>query len=68
MYCICYSFLILMKLYNFLDRFSKNTQISNFMITHLVEDEVLYADRRKDNSNEILIFAILRTHLQADNK
>ena len=38
---------------NFLDRFSKNTQISNFMIMHVVEPEFFHAHRQTDELTDI---------------
>jgi hypothetical protein len=42
---------VLVKL-NFLDRFSKNTQISNFMKSRPVGTELLHAGRQMDRYNE----------------
>jgi hypothetical protein len=39
---------------NFLDRFSKNVQISNFMKIHSVEVELFHADRRTDMTKLIV--------------
>jgi len=46
-----YSFPVLIKL-NFLGCFSKNTQISNFMIIHAVGAKLLHANRRTDRHEE----------------
>jgi len=37
----------------FLDRFSKNNEISNFMEIHLVGAELLHADGRTDGQTDI---------------
>jgi len=36
----------------FLDRFFKNTQISNFIKIHTVAAELFHADRRKDGQTD----------------
>ena len=41
---------------NFLDKFSKNTQISNFMKIRLVRNKLFYADTRTDITNPIVAF------------
>jgi hypothetical protein len=41
---------------NFLDRFSKNTQISNFLETRPVKAELLLADGRAEVTTLILVF------------
>jgi len=37
---------------NFLDKFSKNTRISNFLRTLLVGAELIHADRQTDSQNK----------------
>jgi len=54
----------IMKLGIFLDRFSRNSQISDFMKIRLVGDELLHADGQTDMTKQIIAFAILRTHLK----
>jgi len=45
-----------MKLDFFLDRFSKNAQISNFMKIRPVRDELFYADGRANMTKVIVSF------------
>ena len=42
--------------WNFLDRFSKNTQIQNFMKIQPVRAELFEADRRTDKTKLIVAF------------
>ena len=48
-----YSCPFLMKIENFFDRFSENTQISNFMKIPSVRTELLHVDRRTDGRTDI---------------
>jgi hypothetical protein len=52
---------------NLLDRFSKNTQISNFMKVYAVGAEVYYTDRETDITKLIFFFAIFQMHLITTN-
>jgi hypothetical protein len=50
---------------NFLDRFSKNTKLSNFMKVHTVGAELFHTDRRTDTMKLIVAF---RTFANANKK
>jgi len=59
----CYSCQILIKLDFFLDRFSKNTQISNCLKILPVGAELFHTDRLT-HTTKLFLFAILRTRLK----
>jgi len=41
--------------FNFLDRFSKNTEISNFITNHPVGAELFHAGGRTDGHDELIV-------------
>jgi len=53
---------------NFLDRFSKNTQLQNFMTIRPVEAELFHADRQTNMTKIKSLFAIFRTSLKKKSK
>jgi len=48
---------------NFLDRFSKNTQISNFKEIRPVAPELFYANKWTDRYNELDVFLTVHHEL-----
>jgi hypothetical protein len=52
--------------HSFLDRFSKNEQISNLMKIRPVGDELFHAEALTDIKKLLVAFAILRTRLKID--
>ena len=75
MKCTHHSYQILMKL-NFLSKFSKNVQTSNFTTIRPEGAELLHAGRQTggredgreaDMKKQVMTFRILRTHLIIQN-
>jgi len=51
----------------FLDRFSKNIQILNFMKIRPLGAELFHAERQTDKTKLLVFFAILRTRIKITN-